>query len=313
MTTLNGIDISSYQLPVNDNFTGLAYMFAKATEGTLVDPDYSQHIARARAAGIYVGAYHYNYGPLSVALQVAKFLAVAGDVDLYALDVEGPNRFSHAQIVEFMTRMHAAGKKCGLYMSALAPFDRAAGQDWNWVADYRASTLAAGGPSIPWAFWQVSGTGVDHDRFNGDAAALANLVGGATAGTNQPGGDMQLAPITDYQPRLMDLPGGEAEFLEDCTTPSGRKTTGGVGLPTPFGCTRADGVKFRAYVVSYSAGVWAFRFATPTKVYDPPTAPATAGITQAQLDAAVAAARADATATAAAATKQKAIAAVSGI
>ncbi len=158
----------------------MEFLFARASIGTQVDALYAQHIAEAKAAGIVTGAYHFNHDALSVASQVTTFIAAAGDVDLYALDVEGLNAFSEAQTAEFIDLMHAAGLKCGLYHSASGFFD--AGQDFDWVAKW--STV----PPASWDFWQFTSSGtlpgytgrLDFDRFNGTLDELHALAGKET-------------------------------------------------------------------------------------------------------------------------------------
>jgi len=158
-----GIDVSKYQA-TTPSLAGLSFLFAKATEGTTRDPRYAMHVANARKAGLVVGAYHFNYGPGPIAAQVAAFLAAAGDVDLYAVDVEGGNAFSHAQTGAFIKGVQAAGKQCGLYHSESGFFD--AGQDWNWVANWNHV------PAVHWTFWQYRGSPLDLDRFNGSPDEL---------------------------------------------------------------------------------------------------------------------------------------------
>lgn len=195
MTTARGIDVSRWQsayVPTGEvaafiDLTGLDFLFARASIGTRVDPLYDGHIARARRAGLITGAYHFNWDTISVAAQVKAFLAAAGDVDFYFIDVEGGNAFSQAQTHEFLRLMHVAGKKCGLYHSASGYFD--VGQDYDWVAKWGSTP-----PSGDWEFWQYTSDGhlpgysgrLDLNRFNGTRADLLALAG-------------RLAPDTDIE------------------------------------------------------------------------------------------------------------------
>jgi len=264
--TLPGIDVSAYQT-TTPSLAGLSFAFAKASEGLFADPKYAMHQANFAKAGIVRGAYHFNRNDVGdPTKQATFFLAIAGNVDLLALDVEGTHAFSLAQSQTFIAAIHAAGKRIGMYHSR-SGFPNA-GQDWNWVADYTGQV-----PSIPWSIWQygprkIGTVSIDGDTFAGDAAALQKLVGGTQGGGNQPGGDMALGAVTNHDPKLADIPAGETQYLEDGKTPDTVKTTGGTAVPSPC----AIGT-LRGFWISQSAGVYGLRFAAPSKVYDAPTAP----------------------------------------
>lgn len=180
MATLAGIDISSNQ-KTTPNLTGLSFALAKATEGLWHDPMYAHHMAKFRAAKLpVVGAYHFSRSDVATPeAQAREFLKAAGEVDIYALDVEGAHAFNRTQALAFVTEMHRHGKKCGLYMSREAPFMTKVG-DWNWVADYRAGSV----PNIPWAIWQwTSSNGkLDRNYFNGNLSALLAFANKSTGG-----------------------------------------------------------------------------------------------------------------------------------
>ena len=261
--TLAGIDVSAYQT-TTPSLAGLSFAFAKASEGLFADPKYAMHQANFAKAGIVTGAYHFNRSDVGdPAKQATFFLGIAGNVDLYALDVEGTHAFSLAESQAFIATIHKAGKRVGMYHSR-SGFP-AAGQDWNWVADYGGQV-----PSIPWDIWQygprkIGTVSIDGDTFAGDAAALQKLIGGSTGGINQPGGDMAIGAVSNHDPKLVDIPGNETQFLEDGKTPDTVKTAGGTAVPSPC----AIGT-LRGYWISQSAGVYGLRFAAPTKVYDAP-------------------------------------------
>lgn len=166
--TLRGIDVSQHQA-TTPNLTGLSFLFARASIGLTRDAKYLAHVAAARKAGLVVGAYHFNWREIPIADQVRLFLAAAGDVDLYAIDVEGDHAFSLAQTREFIARVHGAGKTIGLYHSD-SGFPSTAGQDWNWVANWSHE------PIRDWSFWQYRGSPLDLDRFAGTAIDLARLA-----------------------------------------------------------------------------------------------------------------------------------------
>ncbi len=174
--TCFGIDVSKWQSSLPDLDT-VDFLFARASIGTQTDPLYAQHIAEAKAASLITGAYHFNHDQISVASQVATFIAAAGDVDLYALDVEGLNAFDQSQTREFIRLMHEAGLECGLYHSASGFFD--AGQDWDWVAKWSPT------PPAVYDFWQFTSSGnlpgypgrLDFDQYKGTLAELYALAG----------------------------------------------------------------------------------------------------------------------------------------
>jgi hypothetical protein len=182
VTTTPGIDVSHWQTRTPP-LGGVSFLIARATVGTGPDERYALHIGNARKAGIVTGAYHFNWSTLTIASQVKAFIATAGDVDLYALDVErdagsGTPRFSPAEARDFIARFHdATGKRIGLYMSE-SDFYRDVGQDWNWVANWSRR------PSIPWKLWQYGKSTlhtppptIDGDVFNGTIAELRTFAG----------------------------------------------------------------------------------------------------------------------------------------
>lgn len=170
--TLEGIDVSRYQR-TTPNLAGLSFLMARATYGTARDPMFATHIANARKAGLLVGAYHFGVGDISAPVQGGAFLAAAGAVDFYVLDLErngSAMSMTHAQATLFMAGVRAKGHRIGLYHSD-SGFP-SLGQDWSWVAKWGATP-----PSRSWAFWQYRGSPLDLDRFHGDSAALHALAG----------------------------------------------------------------------------------------------------------------------------------------
>lgn len=174
--TVNGIDVSKHQSTTPD-LTGQDFLFARASIGTLTDYMYATHTGHALAAGLTVGAYHFNWSTLSVADQVAVFLRAAANTQLLVIDVEPDYSggittpaFTLAQTQEFISRVHAAGRRIGLYHSQSGFFD--AGQDFNWVARWGSYA-----PSVPWAFWQWQGSPLDRNYFNGTIEQLRALAG----------------------------------------------------------------------------------------------------------------------------------------
>ncbi len=182
----SGIDVSHWQA-TTPSLVGLSFAFAKASEGLAPDAKYAYHTANFRRAGIVTGAYHFNRSDASTPEEQARyFVKTAGTVDLLALDVENTRkkaadgtwvlvrRFTVAETKRFIAEVHLLGKKIGLYMSR-SGFYTNAGQDWNWVADYRVGSV----PNIPWAFWQYTSSDgkLDKDYFNGTLTDLLRLAG----------------------------------------------------------------------------------------------------------------------------------------
>lgn len=256
MTYLRGIDVSKWQ-GTTPSLAGLTFLFARASIGTARDEKYTQHIRNARAAGLYVGAYHFNWDTLSVAAQVDAFLAAAGDVDFYALDVEGANAFNLTQTREFTRRMHDKGKKVGLYMSEGA-FFTTGGQDWNWVANWSRE------PAKDWSFWQYRGSPLDLDYFAGTRADLARLAGRSvpTAPDSSTEPDPQEPPVnySDPTPVLIDLPLG-AQLVDHNGNDLTRVSASGVkrGVVSPFGVAFNANANYRAaFIVTGGEHVVAF-------------------------------------------------------
>lgn len=165
-----GIDVSEYQA-ATPPLRGLSFLFARASIGTRPDARYARHIFAARRAGLLVGAYHFNDRHLAPTAQARAFLAAAGDVDFYFLDVEGADAMTPAQIQTFFAEVRRAGKRVGLYHSA-SGFPHL-GQDYDWVAEW---DTAGRPPAIPWTFWQFRGSPLDLDRYNGSPDQLRELA-----------------------------------------------------------------------------------------------------------------------------------------
>lgn len=173
---LDGIDISKWQT-ATPPLGGLAFVFARASIGLATDQLYDDHARHVRAAGIVLGAYHY-WLQGDPAGQVATFLGRSRDADLWAIDLEGAGHTSpvaHAEVRDMIRRIQSTGRKVGLYASDSGYPEL--GQDYRWIAKWSGPA-----PSKAWTFWQVGGTGVDHDKFRGDQAALDALANRTDSG-----------------------------------------------------------------------------------------------------------------------------------
>ena len=82
---VRGVDASHYQGQMNWNRIaeqGVTFAFLKATEGSgTVDDCFAENWKNARAAGLYVGAYHFFSFDSSAATQADNYCAVVPDVE----------------------------------------------------------------------------------------------------------------------------------------------------------------------------------------------------------------------------------------
>jgi GH25 family lysozyme M1 (1,4-beta-N-acetylmuramidase) len=210
-TTLEGIDVSHWQNTINWTAVagaGKKFAIIKAsdgqvqTDGTLyIDPLFATNHARAKAAGLWTGAYHFarpGANANDAIIEADHFATVAnlGAGDLMpALDLEDSGGLSvaalQAWVTSFLDEVTAkVGARPMIYTSpnfwknymgdsrALAD----AGYKTLWVAHWGVTS-----PTIPasnwgghgWTFWQYTSDGsvpgitgrVDLDRFNGSDLA----------------------------------------------------------------------------------------------------------------------------------------------
>jgi hypothetical protein len=151
------IDVSKWQSSLPD-LSGVLGVIARAGIGTKPDTMFASHIANARKAGKWVGAYWYNWGDLSVSDQVNAFIAreqEVGGVQLHVLDWEGAEGFTAAQAADFM-RIYKARTGDPIVLYASEGRYRDLGQDANWIANYSNE------PSKSYDMWQYgSFRGVD--------------------------------------------------------------------------------------------------------------------------------------------------------
>lgn len=181
MTRLAGIDVSKWQTASDWTPAGLTFVIARASIGTSKDTQYDAHIAKAKAAGLMTGAYHFNWDDETQPsgdprVQARFFVQAAGDVDFLFLDVEGNMSFETDEIVAFIDEVHKLGKRCGLYMSS-SVYKWTVGQDYDWIAKWSTTE-----PSGDWEFWQYSSDGeatdggrLDLDYFDSTLSALRAL------------------------------------------------------------------------------------------------------------------------------------------
>jgi len=178
---------------------GIIGVIHKATQGwKYLDPAYQANRAKARAAGLLWGAYHFGVGADGVE-QADFFLStVQPDLNtLLVLDFEANPADSSMDLIEaraFVTHVQQEtgrwpGLYAGQYLKELlgSSPDPVLSNCWLWLAQYgRTPVLPVGWQA--WTLWQytdgavgpepheVAGIGpCDRDYFNGTFAALASL------------------------------------------------------------------------------------------------------------------------------------------
>lgn len=219
-----GVDVSRWQHPdggalewpaIAGAAQGFAFTFVKASEGAgtqgVANLYYDTDVLAARAAGAFVGAYHYA-GPGLPVLRDARTEArhaVAsagrpgpGDLPL-VLDLESnPDGLSPEELsawalawlkeVELLTGRRPIFYTYPTFFTANVYPDPALGEYPLWIANYG---LAVDEPSVPapwssWTFWQHSAEGmlpgtlgyIDLNVFAGSRAELALLAGQVYSG-----------------------------------------------------------------------------------------------------------------------------------
>jgi lysozyme len=232
---VEGIDVSHWQSPDGQPeidwqqvaAAGKEFAFIKASQDVdFVDPWYVRNRARARVAGLMVGAYHFADPDPAPALAVASgraqadhFLATAdiasGDLPP-VLDLERANGLAPPQLEAwsraFLERVHErTGVRGVIYTSPNFWRNNLADTDWFATNGYRVLWIAhwttSPNPTVPasdwagfgWTFWQYTSKGtvagidgnVDLDRFDGgDLSSVAIELAGE-------GGDPPPPPFKD--------------------------------------------------------------------------------------------------------------------
>ena len=201
-TTTEGIDVSHWQGPIDWTqvaAAGKRFAFLKASEDTTYeDPTYPTNRAGARAAGLYVGAYHFGQPSTTVGDATAEadhFIdtaAPAGGDLLPVLDLERSGGLGQAELTawvrEYLERIYQRiGVRAVIYCSPNfwrnylgdTTWFAANGYEILWVAHWTtavAPTVAAGNwAGNGWTFWQYTSDGsvpgisgrVDLDHYNG--------------------------------------------------------------------------------------------------------------------------------------------------
>jgi GH25 family lysozyme M1 (1,4-beta-N-acetylmuramidase) len=202
VTVSEGIDVSHWQNAIDwptVRAAGKRFAYIKASESTdFVDWMYATNRAQAKAAGLYVGAYHFagpDKTPGDAAAEADHFLATAtiakGEL-LPVLDLEATGGLStpelQAWVAGYLDRIYAqTGVRGVIYVSPSFWKNYMGDATWFAANGYRVLWLAhwttSAEPSVPaggwggngWTFWQYSSDGsvpgiagrVDLNRYKG--------------------------------------------------------------------------------------------------------------------------------------------------
>ncbi len=187
--TAKGLDVSHYDETIDFakvKASGFDFCSVKCTEGlSVVDANYKANRAKAKAAGILVGAYHFFRPGMDPAKQAGHFLAHAdiqkGDMQpMFDWEVsQGKADVAKAQIFLDLVEK-AIGKPMIIYGPPYMLNDFALPDSFKkyplWVAHYGTTAPLVPAPWTTWSFWQYSekgsvpgipATDEDMDLFNG--------------------------------------------------------------------------------------------------------------------------------------------------
>jgi hypothetical protein len=176
---LMGVDVSHHQAPTSLNWAtmksaGCSFAIVRATYGTMVDKAATEHIKRARDAGLSVGVYHFYRASQHVEAQFESFKAacnlagygkpqdIAPTLDLEDDTSARPLEPAHAEGAETLATLFklSFGVKPMLYITQ-RDWGRVGKPDWClqlplWVAHYSAASRVQ--PATPngaqYAIWQ---------------------------------------------------------------------------------------------------------------------------------------------------------------
>ena len=212
MTTTPGLDISVWQDenstpqmfdPIKAYAAGARFVFIKASEGVLLDPDMLMNWQNCKGK-LYRGAYHYfrwQYSPLDQARFFAGVLKADPGELPPVIDFESrngvPGRVAAvAGLTMFVTEFERiTGKQQQLMIYTGPSFWREYGSTaaaWAerplWIANYGTTTPAIPPPWQKWDFWQYSAHGpglvygaeslnIDMNYYNGDLDQMKQRFG----------------------------------------------------------------------------------------------------------------------------------------
>lgn len=186
MTTPNVVDVSEHQ-PTTINFADLAANGIKAVivrigHGTTQDEHAASHIERAKAAGLFVHAYHFYEGvdgEVAWSIKNAESLGITAGT-YYFLDMEGDISGSWSDIFRsFYRNWLMAGFKAGLYCS-LSKYDLFNDKElktngvYRWIADWDVDE--APGDADIWQYNCSTGLGQYQDKLDKDVDLTGKLI-----------------------------------------------------------------------------------------------------------------------------------------
>lgn len=191
--TIKGFDVSHYQSNFDfqkARIDGNAFCFLKATEGvSYVDKAFHSHWAKAKSAGLLVGAYHFFHPKQDPEDQAEHFAKTVGSLsadDLpCVLDWETtdnvPSDTDRLRALAFLERIHTLTKKNPIiYMSPYFGQSISLTVEFShyplWIAHYGTSAPLIPLPWKYWTFWQYSEHETDHNLFNGGMEQLRRLT-----------------------------------------------------------------------------------------------------------------------------------------
>ncbi|HCJ41821.1 glycoside hydrolase family 25 protein [uncultured Ruminococcus sp.] len=183
--TIKGIDVSQWQGDIDFNkvkASGIDFVILRAGYGRYIsqkDPYFEQNYARAKSAGLKVGAYWYSYADSEADARTEAAICmetIKGKQFEYPIyfDLEEQSQFSRgkafcsALVTAFCGELEKAGYFAGLYISR-SPLQNyitaeVAGRYALWIAEYGSKCNYGGA----YGMWQYSSEG----RVNGISGAV---------------------------------------------------------------------------------------------------------------------------------------------
>jgi hypothetical protein len=179
-----GIDVSSYQ-PVltTAQLKGLAFAFAKATDGTDTDPNFTANWKVLKSSGVHRGCYHELHSG-SAGPQADYFLSVVKSAgldagDMLAVVASDYTGVTDAEVKAFCDQVQAAARTSPVLvysdLSVAATLPSCTGYDL-WVAWPSDTAPASVAPWQTWRLWQWDETTLDRDAYNGTAKEMSAWI-----------------------------------------------------------------------------------------------------------------------------------------
>jgi len=272
MTTL-GIDISKWD-GVWDagkaKASGAAFAFLKASQATFMDPQFAANCAKAKAAGVLRGAYHYldytkparDQANYFADLLTANPCELPPVVDYEQIRTDNNGLAARAFLRDFVEQLLSRGYSPSIYTSNSfwIGYGDKADAYWAkfplWIAHYTTATT----PTVPapwssWKFWQYTSKGngalfgtqglnVDLNQFNGTMSDLLQFAGISSSVPTTPPAAPPATPLTLEQ-RLTQLEQRTAALEQKLSAP----------VPAPVPSTPPPTPATTLYAVCTAAGL----------------------------------------------------------